>query len=90
VWQQRASGITVGSAGAGDTPVPSSVSVDGKTVIVTGLATSLTRALTVVYATDALADYTGMSTFVGLIPFLVLIAAMGALVFGAVNAFKGP
>jgi len=88
-WQHRASVITIGSAGAGDTPAVSAVSVDGRTVTVTGLATSLTRVLTASYDVDALTDYTGMSTFVALIPFLVMIAAIGVLVFGAVNAFRG-
>lgn len=87
-WQHRAAGISV-SGGAGDSPVVSSVSSDGKTVVVTGLATSATRALVAVYEVNALDDYTGMSEFVSLIPFLVIISAVGALIWGAVGIFKG-
>ena len=87
-WQARAASVSV-SGGVGDTPTVASVSANGLTVVVSGLATSATRALTAVYQVDALSDYTGMSTFISLIPFLVLIGAVGALVFGLFNTIKG-
>ena len=87
LWHTNLANVTI-AGGAGDTPVASAIGANGLTMTVTGLATSATRALTVSYPSDALADYTGLSTFVSLVPFLVMIAAIGALIFGAIGMFK--
>jgi hypothetical protein len=89
VWQERVNQVTLSGGTTGDTMVATSLSTDGKTLVVAGLKTTATRNITVEYATDALGDYTGLGTFVGLVPLLAMLAGIGTLIFGAYKTIKG-
>jgi hypothetical protein len=89
VFNDRINQVTLSGGTTGDTMVATSLSADGKTLVVGGLATSATRGITVEYSTDALGDYTGLGTFVGLVPLLAMLAGIGTLIFGAYKTIKG-
>ena len=87
-WKGRIGSIGAISGGAGDTPVASALAANGLALTVGGLATSATRALTVAYATDALTDYTGLSTAISASPVLVFLFGLGIGVYGGYNEMK--
>lgn len=88
LFATRAADISaISSDESGDTPTVSTVS-NGTVVVIGGLATSATRDLGVTYYVDALTDYTGLSSIVGVSPMLIFIGILGIVIGGAFYAWK--
>lgn len=87
-WGSRIGSIGSISGGAGDTPAASSLSVNGKTVVITGLATSATRALVIAYSTDNLTDFPMMSSAITMGLVIIFLAGLGLAIYGGYQSMQ--
>ncbi|MDD5095169.1 MAG: hypothetical protein PHV74_12460 [Dehalococcoidia bacterium] len=69
-----------------DVPVAGTYVAATHTLSVSGLTASETRTLTVLYEADALGDYTGLGSMVGIAPMIIFI---GLLFAGGLSVFTG-
>ena len=89
LWSDSTVYITsVTSDNVADTPVKGVYTAGTKSLNVTGLAASESRALTIIYETDGLGDYTGMGALVAVAPLLLFLGVIGAVVGGLYAGFK--
>lgn len=88
VYKDRVANVQSITGGEGDTPAPSSLSANGKTLVITGLATSATRALVVPYLVDNTTDFTGLGNTISFAPTLIMLAGLGIGIYGVWNSSK--
>ena len=83
-----ASITSIASDNESDTPVAGTYTTATNTLNVTGLVAEDTRTLTIVYEYDALTEYTGMSSMVGITPLLIWVSILAIVIGGTWYAFK--
>jgi len=75
-------GLAAESDNVGDTPVILTYDDDTNEVLVTGLAQSDSRTLTIGYYREAGTQFYGFGGFMRLLPFLVIVGGVVACIFG--------
>ena len=73
--------LTVESTNTNDTPLVTNYDEDTYGVTVAGLEASASRVLTINYLREGYQQYTGFSTFVRLLPFLVIVGLVIAFIW---------
>jgi len=81
--------VSITSNNSNDTPVAGTYTAATNTLNITGLHASDTRTLVVTYDIDALTDYTGMGSIVGITPLLIWIGIMAIVLAGTWFTIKG-
>jgi hypothetical protein len=81
--------ISITSNEVTDVPVAGTYTAGTNTLNVTGLAASLSRTLTVTYEYDALTEFTGMSSIVGMTPLIIWVAILAVVVGSTWFSLKG-
>lgn len=74
--------LTVESTNESDTPLVTAYDEDTYGVTVAGLAASDSRILTISYYREGYQQYTGFSTFIRLLPFIVILGLVVAAIWG--------
>ena len=80
--------LDVDSDNGSDTPVVLDYDEDDYIVTVGGLAASDSRILTIDYVREANQQFTGMSAFIRLIPFIAVVGLFVACIWGLFSAYK--
>ena len=80
--------LSASSDNESDTPVVMAYNEDTYIVNVAGLAASDSRILTISYVREANQQFTGMSSFVRLIPFIAVVGLIIASIWGIFSAVK--
>ena len=81
--------LTVESTNDNDTPLVTNYNEDTYGVTVAGLQASASRVLTISYLREGFQQYTGFSTFVRLLPFLVILGLVIAFIWQMFKAKRG-
>ena len=81
--------LTAESTNSNDDPLVISYDEDTYDVLVGGLAASESRVLTINYYREGYQQYTGFSTFIRLLPFLVILGLVVAAIWGLFQYRKG-
>lgn len=81
--------LTAESTNSNDDPLVISYDEDTYDVLVGGLAASESRVLTINYLREGYQQYTGFSTFIRLLPFLVILGLVVAAIWGLFQYRKG-
>jgi len=81
--------LTVESTNGSDTPLVTNYDEDTYGVTVAGLQASASRVLTISYLREGFQQYTGFSTFVRLLPFLVILGLVVAFIWQMFKAKRG-
>lgn len=81
--------VSYTSDNVADNPSTESYVTANDKLYVRGLAANTARNITVVWGVEALAQYTGLSEFTGLLPLLVMVAVIGLIAAVAWFAVKG-
>ena len=88
-WYQDLTSLTASSDNGNDTPVVLSFDEEDYDVLVTGLEPSASRILTISYVRTANQEFTGVSGFYRLIPFLVVVGLFVAGLWAMFTAIQG-
>lgn len=80
--------LTVESTNDNDTPLVTAYDEDTYGVTVAGLQASASRVLTISYYREGYQQYTGFSTFIRLLPFLVILGLVIAAIWGLFSWHK--
>ena len=80
---------SITSDNGSDTPAANSYASTTDTLTVSGLAASGTRNLTIIYTSDALSEYTGLSDMVKMTGFIIFAALIIAAFAGIYHSAKG-
>jgi len=81
--------LSASSDNESDTPVVMAYDEDDYIVTVAGLVASDSRILTISYVREANQQFTGMSSFIRLFPFIAVIGLLIASIWGIFSAVKG-
>lgn len=88
-WYRDLTSLTATSDNGADTPVVLSYDEDTYDTMVVGLAQSDSRILTISYVRTANQEFTGVSGFYRLIPFLVVVGLFVAGLWALFSAVRG-
>ena len=88
-WYEDLTSLTASSDNENDTPVVLSYDEDTYDTLVTGLQPSASRILTISYVRTANQEFTGVSGFYRIIPFLVVVGLFVAGIWALFTAIKG-
>lgn len=80
--------LSASSDNESDTPVVMAYNEDTYVVNVAGLAVSDSRILTISYVREANQQFTGMSSFVRLLPFIAVVGLIVACIWGIFSAVR--
>lgn len=80
--------LTIESTNENDTPLATDYDEDTYGVTVAGLEASASRILTISYYREGYQQYTGFSTFIRLLPFLVILGLVVAAIWGLFSWHK--
>lgn len=87
-WYRDLTSLTATSDNGNDTPVVLTCDEDGYDVTVIGLEASASRVLTINYVRTANQEFTGVSGFYRIIPFLLVVALFGIGIYSLFSAVK--
>lgn len=87
-YYEDTTGMSVTSDNSGDSPAILGYDHDDYVVTVGGLAASDSRILSMTYDREANQEFTGLSSFVRLLPFLLIIGLVIAAIWGLYSSWQ--